>query len=616
MLIIRIMSRENGDGPIFVFRRKEMRRFSKSKGSSGLGLLLVLGAAAMLVIGGAFALYFVKGKKINIEDIAAAEKISGLRFTHKERKLMLNDLRDNAAAYAKLRQVNIANSVPPSIRFDPTVPRTDLLSPSPSTLSHQGRGDHREQTPPGFSAPSPDGGPLKMEPTPYSVERPANLEDLAFAPVTTLARLIRSGEVTSTELTQMYLARLKKYGPRLECVITLTEELALAQAERADEEIAAGRYRGPLHGIPYGAKDLLATKGIRTTWGSKPYVDQVPDHDATVIERLEQAGAVLVAKLTLGELAWGDVWYGGKTRNPWNYEQGSSGSSAGSASATSAGLVGFAIGTETWGSIVSPSTRCGVAGLRPTYGRVSRSGAMALSWSMDKIGPICRSVEDCALVFEAIYGPDGKELSVVDLPFNWDPAADLNTIRVGYLKKAFEEDSKTKKYDQAVLEVLRSAGLEFVPFELPANLPIQPLAIILSAEAAAAFDGLTRSNRDDLMARQERNAWPNAFRLARFIPAVEYIQANRVRTLWMEEMAERMKAVDVYVAPSSDDDNGLLTNLTGHPAVVVPNGFDEKGSPTSISFIGGLYEEAKTLRVALAYEQATDFHTKHPVLKE
>jgi len=565
-----------------------MRGFSKSKGSSGLGLLLALGAAAMLVIGGAFALYFVKGKKIDTEDIAAAEKINGLRFTHKERKLMVEDLRENADAYAKLRQVKIANSVPPAVGFYPVLPGMSF--------------DH-DKRPYAF----PEGA---------AVERPSNIEDLAFAPVTTLARLIRSRKVTSTELTTMYLARLKRYGPRLECVITLTEDLALAQAKRADEEIATGSYRGPLHGIPYGAKDLLATKGIRTTWGSKPYIDQFPDHNATVIERLEQAGAVLVAKLTLGELAWGDVWYGGKTRNPWNYEQGSSGSSAGSASSTGAGLVGFAIGTETWGSIISPSTRCGVAGLRPTYGRVSRAGAMALSWSMDKIGPICRSVEDCALVFEAIYGPDGKELSVVDLPFNWDPAADLKTIRVGYLKKAFEEESKTKKNDQAVLDVLRSAGIELVPFELPADLPIQPLATVLSVEAAAAFDELTRSNRDDLMARQERNAWPNAFRGARFIPAVEYIQANRVRTLLMEEMAERMKAVDVYVAPSSDDDNGLLTNLTGHPAVVVPNGFDEKGSPTSISFIGGLYEEAKTLRVALAYEQATDFHTKHPVLKE
>jgi len=596
-----------------------MSRRLKSKGSSGLGLLFVLGAAAALVIGGAFALHFVKGKKINTEDIASAEKIAGLNFTHKERKLMLEDLRENAGSYAKIHQVTLPNSVPPAIRFDPVLPGASIEKQMLS--SREGGGGTISFTLSRDPLPSrerdfSEESSSQTSQSPISIERPANLEDLAFAPVTTLAPLLRSGKVTSTELTQMYLARLKKYGPRLECVITLTEELALTQAKRADEEIASGRYRGPLHGIPYGAKDLLATKGIRTTWGSKPYIGQVPDHDATVIERLEKAGAVLAAKLTMGELAWGDVWFGGKTRNPWNTDQGSSGSSAGSASATAAGLVGFAIGTETWGSIISPSTRCGVTGLRPTYGRVSRAGAMALSWSMDKIGPICRSVEDCALVFEAICGPDGKELAVVDLPFNWDPAADLRTIRVGYLQKAFEADSETKKNDQAALEVLKSAGVELVPFELPADLPIQPLAIILSAESAAAFDELTRSNRDDLMARQERNAWPNAFRASRFIPAVEYIQANRVRTLLMEEMAEKMKAVDVYVAPSSDDDNGLLTNLTGHPAVVVPNGFDEKGSPTSISFIGGLYEEAKTLRVALAYQQATDFHTKHPTLKE
>lgn len=580
-----------------------MRNGQSSRGSSGLGLLLVLGAAAALVIGGAFALNFFKSHKIDVQDIASAEKIAGLSFTHKERKLMLEDLGDNAGSYAKLHKVVLPNNVPPAVRFDPTVPGSSSPPPSPSTLSHQGSGNDV-------------GGAGARENPANVVERPANLEDLAFAPVTTLAPLLRERKVTSTELTRMYLARLKKYGPGLHCVITLTEELALAQAKRADEEIAAGRYRGPLHGVPYGAKDLLATKGIRTTWGTKPYIDQVPDHDATVIERLEQAGAVLVAKLSMGELAWGDVWFGGKTRNPWNYEQGSSGSSAGSASATAAGLVGFSIGTETWGSIVSPSTRCGVAGLRPTYGRVSRAGAMALSWSMDKIGPICRSVEDCALVFDAIRGPDGKELGVVDLPFDWDPAADLKTIRVGYLKKSFEADHDTKKNDQAALEVLRAAGIELVPFELPADLPIQPLAIILNAESAAAFDELTRSNRDDLMTRQERNAWPNAFRASRFIPAVEYIQANRVRTLLMEEMAEKMKTVDVYVAPSEDDDNGLLTNLTGHPAVVVPDGFDEKGSPTSISFIGGLYDEAKALRVALAYQQATDFHTRHPKLKE
>jgi Asp-tRNA(Asn)/Glu-tRNA(Gln) amidotransferase A subunit family amidase len=581
-----------------------MKNIHRTKGSSGLGLLLVLAGAAVLVIGGAFALYHIKGKKINTEDIASAQKIAGLQFTHKERKMMLGDLRENADSYAKIREVTLDNSVPPAIRFDPVLPGMSFEA------------EQQMGTVLSSAAPEKEIGAEKMGPSQPPAERPADLEDLAFAPVTNLAQLIRAQKVTSTELTRMYLARLKKYGPRLECVVTLTEDLALAQAARADGEIAAGHYRGPLHGIPYGAKDLLAVKGYKTTWGAKAYEDQVIDDNAAVIERLEEAGAVLVAKLTLGALAMGDVWFGGKTRNPWNTEQGSSGSSAGSAAATAAGLVGFAIGTETWGSIVSPSTRCGVVGLRPTFGRVSRAGAMALSWTMDKIGPICRSVEDCALVFEAIRGPDGKDLMVVDRPFNWDPGLGLDAVRVGYLKKAFDEDHRTKKNDDAALEVMRSAGVELVPFELPDNIPVEPLAIILSAEAAAAFDELTRSNRDDLLVRQDRGAWPNAFRQARFIPAVEYIQANRVRTLLMEAMAERMKDIDVYVAPSFGGDNLLLTNLTGHPAVVLPDGFDDKGSPTSISFIGGLYKEAETLRVALAYEQATDFHTKHPELKE
>jgi Asp-tRNA(Asn)/Glu-tRNA(Gln) amidotransferase A subunit family amidase len=560
----------------------------KSKGSSGLGFILILTAAAAFIVGGALALYFIKGKKITTQDIASAEKISGLRFTQKQRKLMKGNLEENAADYAKLQKVPLANSVPPAIQFSPIVP---------------GLSFDKEQRP--FSFPEDS-----------SVQRPAHLDDLAFYPVTTLSALVRTRKVTSTELTQMYLGRLKKYGPGLECVITLTEDLALAQAKRADEEIAAGRYRGPLHGIPWGAKDLLATKGIKTTWGAMPYKNQMIDMNAIVVDRLEQAGAVLVAKLTMGALAWGDVWYGGRTRNPWNYERGSSGSSAGSASATAAGLVGFAIGTETWGSIVSPSTQCGVTGLRPTYGRVSRSGAMALSWSMDKIGAICRSVEDCALVFEAIYGPDGKDLTVVDLPFNWDPASDLRSLRVGYLKKAFEADYPTKKNDEASLEVLKKLGIEFIPLDLPEDLPVDALGFILNAEAAAAFDELTRTHKDDLMVRQGKNAWPNVFRQARFIPAVQYIQANRVRTLLMEEMARRMKDLDVYVAPSFGGSNLLLTNLTGHPAVVVPNGFNEKGLPTSISFIGNLFEEAKALRVAQAFQQATSFHLKHPVLQE
>ena len=429
-----------------------------------------------------------------------------------------------------------------------------------------------------------------------------------------MAQLIRSRKITSVELTKLYLDRLKKFGPRLECVITLTEELALEQAKKADEEIAAGHYRGPLHGIPWGAKDLLSTKGIRTTWGAMPYKDQIIDEDATVVKRLEEAGAVLVAKLTMGALAMGDVWYGGKTKNPWNLEQGSSGSSAGSAAATSAGLVAFAIGTETLGSIVSPSTRCGVTGLRPSYGRVSRYGAMALSWSMDKIGPICRTVEDCALVFHAIHGPDGKDLTIVDVPFGWDPSSDLQDIRVGYLKKAFEQKSRTKENDQAALEVLRSLDIELIPLELP-DFPARAISFILSAEAAAAFDELTRSGKDDLLVRQGQGAWPNSFRQARFIPAVEYIQANRMRTLLMQKMAEKMRGIDVFITPTYGGNTLLITNLTGHPAVVVPSGFDDKGNPTSISFIGDLFEEGKALRVAKAYQDATGFHLKHPKIK-
>ena len=320
----------------------------------------------------------------------------------------------------------------------------------------------------------------------------------------------------------------------------------------------------------------------------------------------------------LGALAWGNVWYGGQTRTPWDYAQGSGGSSAGSGATTAAGLVGFSIGTETWGSIVSPSSACGVTGLRPTFGRVSRDGAMALSWSMDKIGPMCRSVEDCAIVFDAVYGPDGKDLSVIDAPFNWDAGLDIKTLRIGYLEAAFEEEREDqeewKAIDKVTLEKLRAMGLNLVPIELP-DLPISALNFILDAEAAAAFDELTQSNRDDLLVRQIKNAWPNAFRKARLVPAVEYIQANRVRTMLMHAMAEILSEIDVYVAPSRVGDNLLLTNLTGHPCVVLPNGFRKDGTPTSITFMGNLFGEAETLAVARAYQDATGFHKKHPTLK-
>ncbi|MEO7676066.1 MAG: amidase, partial [Verrucomicrobiota bacterium] len=416
------------------------------------------------------------------------------------------------------------------------------------------------------------------------------------------------------ELTRMYLARLKKYGPKLECVITLTETLALEQAERADREIAAGNYRGPLHGIPYGAKDLLSTKGIRTTWGSVPFTNQVFDEDATVIKKLEKAGAVLVAKTTMGELAWGDVWFGGMTRNPWNPKAGSSGSSAGSSAGTAAGLFAFSIGSETHGSILSPASICGVTGLRPTYGRVSRAGVMSLSWTMDKLGPICRTVEDCALVFNAIYGPDGVDQTVHDAPFNYRAKVDLRKLRIGYLKSDFDK-KKNPTNDLASLAVLRSLGTRLIPIELP-KYPVEDISFVLSTEGATAFDELTRSGRDDLLVRQIKNAWPNVFRRARFVPAVEYLQAQRIRYLLIQDMAKLMKDIDVYVAPSDVGDNLLLTNLTGHPSVGVPNGFSPAGLPTSISFVGKLFGEADLLAVAKAYQNATSFHQQHPDLSK
>lgn len=521
------------------------------------------------------------------EIVFNAEKLIGLSFTDAKRDSMLDGLKQHLDHYEQIRRVHLDNSIPPAILFNPI----------------------------------PIGMKFQMEQRKFKmskigkIEVPANVEELAFFSVRELAELIRTKKVTSEQLTKMYLERLRRYGPKLECVITLTESLAIAQAKRADKEIQEGKYRGPLHGIPYGVKDLFATKGIRTTWGAVPYKEQIIDEDATVIRRLEQAGAVLVAKLTLGELAWGDVWFGGMTRNPWDLKQGSSGSSAGSAAATAAGLVAFSIGTETWGSIVSPSTRCGVTGLRPTYGRVSRYGAMALSWSMDKIGPICRTVEDCAIVFNAIYGPDGKDQTVYDLPFNYKPNIKLSDLKIGYLKSDFDSVKWNRENNDSTLAVLRRLGANLIPIELP-KFPIGDLAIILRAEAGAAFDELTRSGKDDLLVRQIKNAWPNVFRLSRFIPAVEYIQANRIRHLLIQEMGKLMDSIDVYVAPSHQGNNLLLTNLTGHPCVVLPNGFTKEGTPTSITFVGRLFDEGTLLAVAKAYQDATGFHLKRPVVPE
>ena len=538
---------------------------------------------AASLFGGSFLAASLDSRPIAVPDISGAENLFGLSFTGAKRDSMLEGLIEHRANYEKLRAVSIPNSVAPALVFDPRPPGTTYFF---------------AQVEPRF-APSVAG------------QVPENLEELAYASVGELGALLRAHKVTSVQLTTMYIGRLKKYGPALECVVTLTGELAMKQAERADREMAAGKDRGPLHGIPYGAKDLLATAGIRTTWGSVPFKNQVFDYDATVIRKLEEAGAVLVAKLSVGELAWGDVWFGGVTKNPWDLTEGSSGSSAGSASATAAGLVAFAIGTETWGSIVSPSSRCGVTGLRPTYGRVSRAGAMALSWSMDKIGTICRSTEDCAIVFNAIRGSDGIDRTVVDVPFAYDYSRTLSGLRIGYLKTDFDSATVNKENDLATLAKLRSLGAALIPIALP-DFPVPEMSIILSAEAAASFDELTRSGADDQLVRQIKDAWPNSFRTARFIPAVEYIQANRHRTRLIAAMDSLMKTVDVYVSPSFDGNNLLLTNLTGHPCVVVPNGWTKRNTPTSITFIGRLYDEATVLAVAGIYQRATDFHAKRP----
>jgi Asp-tRNA(Asn)/Glu-tRNA(Gln) amidotransferase A subunit family amidase len=538
------------------------------------------------------------GADITVETIASAEEVAGITFDPAERELMLDGLKQQEQRIEALHKVVLPNSVSPAIVFDPLPPGKKIVS-EPRRPMVRSKVAHR-------AVPAED--------------------ELAFLPVTELSELVRRKRVTSVQLTQMYLARLKKYDPVLKCVISLTEDRALKQAYAADGEIRAGKYRGPLHGIPWGAKDLLAVRGYKTTWGAGPFKEQVIDTDATVVQRLDAAGAVLVAKLTLGELAQGDIWFGATTKNPWKVDQGSSGSSAGPASATAAGLVGFAIGSETLGSISSPSTRCGTTGLRPTFGRVPRTGAMALSWTMDKLGPICRSVEDCAIVLDAIYGPDGQDNSVIPAGYHWNAKLSPRKLRVGYVKSAFDTpltdpaDPKrtlhaTKPFDDAALDVFRRLGVNLIPVDLP-DVPYDAMRIILTAEAAAAFDDLTRSNRDNELVQQGKFDWPNTFRTSRFIPAVDYVNANRLRSVAIQKWDDLMRTLDVIVTPTGAANLSQLvaTNLTGHPAVIIPNGFREDGTPVSITFLGGLFEEPKMLAVARAYQQATGFHLKHPVV--
>jgi len=516
--------------------------------------------------------------KITPELIAQSEWIAGIELTEDDRKSVADAVQRDQRKLELLRKVDLKNSVPPALTFFAAPPQEATAKIDRQAIC-----------------------PLANK---EAVERPAAEDDLAFLPVTQLGELLQAKKVSSTELTKLYLARLKKYDPLLKCVVTLTEDLALKQAALADEEIAAGKYRGPLHGIPWGAKDLIAVPGYKTTWGAKHYQDQSLEVQATVARRLEEAGAVLVAKLTVGALAWGDEWFGGMTRNPWNPQEGSSGSSAGSTSAVVAGLVGFALGSETLGSIVSPCRRCSASGLRPTFGRVSRFGCMTLCWSMDKIGPIARSVQDCALVLGAIHGSDPNDISAVDRPFAWPPQDKIESYKIGY----FEGERPPE--EKRAIEVLKKLGVTLVPIKLPNSYPVGPLTVILNTEAAAAFDDLTRAGIRDGIGK-----WGTTFRQGQFVSAVDYLRACRIRTLVMQEMAEVMQGIDAYVG----GDDLVLTNYTGHPTVVVPDGErpnNTTGQPGTITFTGTLFGESKLLALAHAYQQASDAHLKRPPLDE
>jgi len=535
---------------------------------------------------GAFVMRRFERVPVTISMVQAASKIVNVDYNDAQADSMLNDLNQWGSNYEKLRTMKLPNSVVPALNFNPV--------------------------PVGFIPQDKTNGFVLGKIPP--VKLPADKNDLAFFTIRQLAELIRTKQITSVDLTKFFLERLKKYDPKLLFTVSLTEDYALKQAAKADEEIKAGKYKGVLHGIPYGLKDLLATKGYKTTFGAVPFKDQTLDVDATVFSKLEATGAILCAKLTLGELAQGDVWFGGKTKNPWDLTRGSSGSSAGPASAVSAGCLPFAIGSETLGSIVSPSTECGDTGLRPSFGRVSKYGAMALSWSMDKLGPIARSVEDVAIVFNAIQGTDPKDLSTIAAPFNYNGnGQSLKGYKIGYTKGDFQRKSAGQINDSLTLIKLKELGAELIPIEYP-KLPISSMSIVLDAEAGAAFQDLVLEHKTDGMILQGKNAWPNTFRAAQLIPAVEYIQANRGRTLLIQQWYEKLKGLDLYITPTFGNLNLNLTNLTGNPCVVLPNGFAKNGRPLSITFMGQLFGEGKLLQVAGIYQAATDFHTKHPTL--
>ena len=575
---------------------------------------------------------------VNVEAIECAEKLVGIDLHSDEETAIAGSLNNRLRTYQQLRQIAIGPEIDPAIMFKPSLPGKEPKGPA---------------TP---------GAAIRYTKAPLTLKRPANLEEVAFWPVAKLAALIERRLVTSTELTRMYLDRLKRYQPTLNFYVTLTEDLALKQAADADREIKAGKYRGPLHGLPWGAKDLFATKGIVTSWGGEPYIEQVFDYDATIVERLRDAGAVLAAKLTLGALAQGDRWFGGRTNSPWNPQRGSSGSSAGPGSATAAGCVAFSIGTETRGSIISPSTANGVVGLRPTYGRISRYGAMALSNTMDKVGPMCRYVEDCVLVLNAIYGPDKRDGTVADAAFRWNPDAPLSGYKIAFVRNGFDPapgdgrgagtpaagappaaaggrgaaggagaaggraggaaaggrggmsvEDRRKVY-QEVLSVYRKLGADLTPVDLPDLSIAGTIGFILETESAASFDDLTRSGDVDLLRTgTSASSWANTFKSARFVPAVEYLRAQRARVLLMRQMDEFMSKYDALLSAGSDGTLGA-TNLTGHPAIALKCSIYSNDTPVMLMVTGRLYEEATICRVAMAYEQATEWKDKHPSL--
>ena len=549
------------------------RRFVKYFSSIGFGAALLPGALAAVAR---------DSEKISAEMIKQAEQIAGLQFSDQERQAMVDDLNRFRDGFESLRSLHMTNAVPLSLYFNPVPPGKKLPEKRrPFTIGR------------------------------VRVDTPTSIEAVAFYPVTHLAKLLKSRQITSEQLTLMYLSRLKQYDATLKCVVTLTEELALKQARQADREMKAGKYRGLLHGIPWGVKDIFSTKGYRTTWGASIYQDQVFDEDATVVKRLEEAGAVLLAKLSVGELATGDRWFGGQTRNPWNPEWPSGGSSAGPAAATAAGLVGFAIGTETTASLVGPARVCGATALRPSFGRVSRNGVMTVSWSFDKVGPICRTVEDCAVVFNTIHGRDHIDHSVLDVPFNWDHTCDVSRFRVGfvesYLTMKPRDESQgfmLESYKDAVKRVKRM-GIQLIPIERPSE-QWNKFGLIMVTEAAAAHDELTISGKDKLLTN---SPWAETFRMCRFIPAVEYIQANRARTLRIQEVDKLFDQVDVLLGSFIN-----FANLVGLPEVVIPYGFNKYGTPNYISVTGRLFGEEEILSLAYAVQEATDYHLKHPKL--